>query len=232
MLWQSRLRLREVMVITMKYKSSTAVIGIILVIIGIGYVGNFFDVWDFKLFFPGWWTLFIIIPALLKLLRSGFKPIYLITLGTGVIILLAKLGVLPAQLSDLIVPILLLLLGLALIFRGKLNGDIASGESQTAIFSGRTPNYNGKRFDGVYATAIFGGVDLKLAEAEIVDNAAIDIICLFGGVDIKLPANVNVEVSAASMFGGVSEPKNRSFSENNPTVYVNAFCLFGGVSVK
>ena len=213
------------MVIKMKYKSSTAVIGIILVIIGIGYVGNFFDVWDFEIFFPGWWTLFIIIPSLLKLLRAGFKPIYLITLGTGVIILLAKLGVLPAQLSDLIVPILL-------IFRGKLNGDIASGESQTAIFSGRTPNYNGKRFDGVYATAIFGGVDLKLTEAEIVDNAAIDIICLFGGVDIKLPANVNVEVSAASMFGGVSEPKNRSFSENNPTVYVNAFCLFGGVSIK
>lgn len=216
----------------MKYKSTTAVIGIILVIIGIGYVGNFFDVWDFKLFFPGWWTLFIIIPALLKLLRAGFRPVYAIILGIGVLILLAKLGVLPEGLSKLIVPVLLLLLGLALIFRGKLNGAIADGSSQTAIFCGRTPNYNGKRFSGVYATAIFGGVDLKLTEAVIDDKSAIDVLCVFGGVDIKLPANINLEVRSVSLFGGVSEPKDRVFSDVNPTVYVNAICLFGGVSIK
>lgn len=57
---------------------------------------------------------------------------------------------------------------------------------------------------------------MKLAEAEIVDNAAIDIICLFGGVDVKLPANVNVEVSAASMFGGVSELKIAAFRKITP----------------
>ena len=216
----------------MKYKSSTAVIGIILVIIGIGYVGNFFDVWDFKIFFPGWWTLFIIIPSLLKLLRAGYKPVYAIILGIGVLLLLANLGILPAGLSKLIVPALLILLGLALIFRGRLNGAIADGASQTAIFCGRTPNYNGKRFFGVYATAIFGGVDLKLTQAEISDKSAIDIICLFGGVDIKLPENVNVEVRSVSLFGGVSEPKNRVYSEENPTMYINAVCLFGSVSIK
>ena len=33
-------------------KSTGVVIGILLVIIGIGYVGNIFEVWNFTLFFP------------------------------------------------------------------------------------------------------------------------------------------------------------------------------------
>ena len=37
--------------------------GLFFIIIGIGFLGEALNLWNFELFFPGWWTLFIIIPC-------------------------------------------------------------------------------------------------------------------------------------------------------------------------
>lgn len=229
----------------MKNKSTSIIIGIILVIVGIGYVGNVFDVWNFKLFFPGWWTLFIIVPAVVMIARRGPKPVYVICLGAGALLLISKLGIIPVKLTELIVPALILAIGFTIIFRGQLNSKYTSGkgssdsekeplnpDSYIAFFTGRTPNYNGKRFDGAFATAIFGGVDLKLQQAEITDGVSIDALAVFGGIDVIFAPEVNVEISCIPIFGGISEPKHRVHNDSYPTVYINAFCLFGGVDVK
>ena len=73
---------------------------------------------------------------------------------------------------------------------------------------------------------------ILLGNATIENGAVIDALALFGGVDIKLPENVNVETSTLPIFGGTGIAKNRTFNENNPTVYVNAVCIFGGVDIK
>ncbi|MBQ8508342.1 MAG: hypothetical protein IJ493_00350 [Clostridia bacterium] len=218
----------------MKGKTTNVVLGIILVIIGIGYVGNIFEVWNFKLFFPGWWTLFIIIPALVKLLRHGIKPFWLVLLAAGILLLLNAWGIVPDVLYKLIVPLCVVGLGFAVIFRGKLSGKSVQGEmkSHIAVFGGSTPNYNGRPFYGAFATAIFGGVDLKLRDAHIADGAVIDALALFGGVDVLVPFDVNVEVTGIPLFGGIGEPKNRPHKPDQPTIYVNAVAIFGGVDVK
>jgi hypothetical protein len=43
---------------------------------------------------------------------------------------------------------------------------------------------------------------------------------------------LNVKINSTSIFGGVSDKKNRKFQENTPTVYINATCIFGGMDVK
>mgnify|MGYP006874337203 CR=1 len=218
-------------------KSTGVVIGILLVIIGIGYVGNIFEVWNFTLFFPGWWSMFLIVPAIAMIARDGMKPINIVLLGIGAIILItSKKGALPEVVSKLLPPILIMALGLAIVFRGNLSAPFGKQQknvpSHVAIFGGSTPNYNGKTFRGAFCTAVFGGVDLLLGNATIENGAVIDALALFGGVDIKLPDNVNVETSSLPIFGGTGVAKNRTFNENNPTVYVNAVCIFGGVDIK
>ncbi len=210
--------------------STNVIIGILLVIIAIGYIGNVFEVWHFTLFFPGWWTLFIIVPSIVALAANGFKKGYVIWLAAGVLLLVKCLGIIPDWLSKLLAPVLILAFGLMIIFRGKIAGE--NGSSYLALFAGRTPNYNGKSFEGACCTAIFGGVDLKLGQADVRDGAVIDALTVFGGVDVILPPEVNVEVSCLPIFGGISEPKNRVYDESFPTVRVNAVCIFGGVSVK
>lgn len=210
--------------------SASIVIGIILIIVALGYIGNVFEVWSFTMFFPGWWTLFIIVPSALGLIHYGFKRSYAVWLVLGGLLLIWRLRIIPAGLSKLIVPLLLLAVGMCIIFRGKLSGT--GGKTYPAVFTGRTVSFNGKAFEGACCIALFGGVDLLLTNAEIVDGSVIEALALFGGVDVKLPERANAEISCLPLFGGVSEPKNRVHDSSYPTVQVNAICLFGGIEIK
>ncbi len=214
----------------MKLKLSTnIIIGTILVAIALGFIGNVFEVWHFTLFFPGWWTFLIIIPAVVSIAGNGFSPRNAGWLILGVLLFIHQSGILPSWLSKLFIPAIILAIGFLIIFRAK---DGKSLPLYIAIFSGRTPNYNGREFSGALCAALFGGVDLKLSEAKICDGAVIDLLAVFGGVDIILPENVNAEVTCIPLFGGISESKNRSHSDSNPTVKINALCVFGGGSIK
>ena len=212
----------------MKSKTLAAVLGIALVAIGIGYIGNIFEVWDFRIFFPGWWTLLILIPAVVKIVKNGAKPIYIIWLAAGALLLITQSGLLPDIVGRLTMPILIGALGFAILFRSRLG----SGDGYIAIFSGRAPDFTKKPFTGAFAVAIFGGVTIKLREAVIDADTTIDAIAAFGGVDVLVPPNVNVEVSGIPLFGGLGEPKNRVHIEGAPTLRVNAIAIFGGVDVK
>ena len=78
--------------------------------------------------------------------------------------------------------------------------------------------------------AIFGGIDLDLKNANIVEDKIINATSVFGGINILVPENINIQVKSTSIFGGVNnKTKNK---EEQPTIYVKAFCLFGGVDIK
>ena len=212
----------------MKSKTLAAVLGIALVVIGIGYIGNIFEVWNFEIFFPGWWTLFILIPAVVKIIRHGAKPVYIIWAAAGAVLLITQSGLLPDIVGKMTMPIIVVALGFAILFRSRHG----SGDGYIAIFSGRAPDFTKKPFSGAFAVALFGGVTIKLREAIIDTDTQIDAIAMFGGVDVLVPPNVNVEVSGLPLFGGVGEPKNRPHVDGAPTIRVSALAVFGGVDVK
>ena len=103
-------------------------------------------------------------------------------------------------------------------------------EEYYATFSGEKLTFTGDEFKGANLNAIFGGVNLNLRNANITQDQIINTTSVFGGIDIAVPNNVNVKVKSTSIFGGV-ENKTQS-KENAPTIYVKAFCLFGGTEIK
>ena len=65
--------------------------GLIFIVIGIGYVGKFAGIWpEFTVFFPGWWTLFIIIPMLFSVVNDGPGVFNVAVLLIGVALLLSN----------------------------------------------------------------------------------------------------------------------------------------------
>ena len=69
-----------------------------------------------------------------------------------------------------------------------------------------------------------------MKNANIVEDKIINATSVFGGINIFAPENVNIQVKSTSIFGGVSnKTKNK---DGQPTIYVKAFCLFGGVDIK
>lgn len=226
----------------MRNKMANSIIGILFIAVGVGFLGNIFDWWEFSPFFNGWWTLFIIIPSLYSILRGEIHTGNLIALGIGVLLLLSSADLIAWNLFwKLAVTLVFILVGLGIMFRGFRDPIInrpvslpSDGKRPSifAIFSGVSPNYSNMEFPGSDCYAIFGGVELNLRDAVITQDCVIDCYTIFGGADIFLPPNVKAKVSTMPIFGGASNRFVASQDENAPTVHIRATCVFGGLEIK
>lgn len=219
--------------------------GLVLILIGVVIALNSFGITDINLFFSGWWTLFIIIPSLSGIIKDSSKTGNYIALVIGLVFLLTSQNFLDFEnVVKLIFPAILVICGLSFIFKDTiqtnvtdkikdLNGKVGKSdlEEHAAVFAGEEVDVSGKEFKGANLDAVFGAVELNLRGAIIDSDKIINCSAIFGGVEIIMPENVNVIVKSTSVFGGVSN-KNKKIQDNLPTIYVKAFCLFGGVEVK
>lgn len=227
----------------MNNRSRNMLWGLLFIVLGVGYAGNALWNWNFSIFFPGWWTLFIIIPCLSSMLQSGVKVGNSIGLMIGVLFFISNYFDLDF-LGKLIVPIALVIVGLVIIFGNSFSRRDSDKNTykdndvhyegyiseMRAIFSSKSNNYNNEVFRGVDVSAIFGNVRLDLKSADIVDESIIEIFTIFGSVDIYAPDDIEIIVSQIPIIGGVNYNQNT----NNTTmkIYVNATCVLGGVNIR
>ena len=215
--------------------------GIILIVIGLIIGLNSLGIANINIFFDGWWTLFIIIPSLIDIIKRPSKRESYVWLAVGIVLLLCAQGILSFKIiGKLILPVILVGIGLSILLKDKVGAKVKEKiktlneeglEEYYATFSGQEINPKGEEFKGASLNAIFGGIDLNLTEAQIQKDTLINVTSVFGGVDIKVPSNVNVKVKSTSIFGGVDN-KVKKYTESLPTIYVKAFCLFGGADIK
>lgn len=227
----------------MRNKISNALWGLFFILIGIIIAGNAFNLWEFNIFFDGWWTLFIIIPSLISIFQNGFRTSSLITLTIGILLLLSIQDVLSFEVfGKLIIPVIFVFIGINMIFKNffhigdnskSSNVKYQGGSSEyTAIFSGSRHQIVGEKFLGTTLNAIFGGVELDLRNAIIDEDIVINATAIFGGIDIFVPSNVKVKVSNVPIFGGVDNKAPTIVDANAPTIFVNSTCMFGGIDIK
>lgn len=225
-------------------KISKILWGAVLIAIGVIFSLNAFGITDIKVFFDGWWTLFIIVPCFIGIFTDREKTGNIIGLLIGLFLLLCCQNVLSfGMLWKLAIPAVIVIIGLKLILGGlfgekavkmisesRQNGDnIKIG---CATFSGQDMNFDGEVFSGAELTAIFGGVECELRTAIIEKDCAITASAIFGGIDIYVPDYVNVKINSNSIFGGVSGKNKRPPIQGGVTLYINATCIFGGIDIK
>lgn len=108
----------------MKRDIMTIFIGILFLAAGIAVGGSMLGFFDLSITFRGWWTIFIIAPALISMVQGGPNAGNIIVLGVGVILLLNAQGIMPAGFTwRLIFPIVLLAVGFQLLFGGNRRSD-------------------------------------------------------------------------------------------------------------
>ena len=213
--------------------------GIVLLVIGLLLALSTLNIVDFDLFFKGWWTFLIIIPAVIGFIVDDDKLCHSIFLIVGILLFLETRNLIDFTLIwNLIVPIIIILIGLSLIFRNIFVKDerkhmFKKNEGSTlAVFSGQELNYDNKKFDGTDLVAVFGGIDIDLRKAKLEKDVVINTVAVFGGIDIMVSEDSNVEVKSFSAFGGVESNKKKNDGNAKTTIYVNATCIFGGVEIK
>ncbi len=95
-------------------KSNRKSLGIILLIFGAFFLLDRLHIFSFNLFFNGWWTLLLIIPAIFSMLKQGVTLGNGILLGLGVFLFLDQNG---WNLSAFVLPGILIFTGLVILFK-------------------------------------------------------------------------------------------------------------------
>ncbi len=225
------------------------ILGIALVLVGIIFALNALGIFEIDIFFPGWWTLFIIIPSFVGLFGKHDRFGSLIGLAIGVALLLSAQNIIDLSLLwKLFVPIILILFGIKIIFNTSRNRQTSetinnlrnnglSHGKDTVAFSSQNINYDGKVFEGAALDAVFGSISLDLRNAIFEQDSVITASAIFAGIDIIVPNYVQVKIESNSIFGAVSDKRNYSNYQNPQadsaiTLYVEGTCLFGGVDIK
>ena len=219
--------------------------GIAIVALGVIFGGNAIGLFNFDVFFDGWWTLFIIVPSAISLITEKERLQSLAFLGAGIIMLLAAQHVFEWEVAwKAILALFLILIGLSIIFRSIFHSkndkevekkvkdaDDKTMDAQTAVFSGSERVYNDEVFSGSNMVAIFGGAELDLRKAKFTKDTVIKAFALFGGVDIKVPEDVNIKSKSGFIFGGISDDR-KGESKGKYTIYLDAAGGFGGITIS
>ena len=214
----------------MKKDYSALIWGLIFVVVGIIFGGNALNIWDIDIFFPGWWTLFLIIPGLISMVRYGFNWGSGILVIIGLVLLFDALDIIDdGVIWKLIFPLVLVAVGISIIasfFRTGTKKGIKSEEYSksksykydstqypryTAILGGGDYKNNTEDLKGVVAEAILGGLSIDLRDAKITEDIVLELTAVLGGIDIFIPDNVRVEIiSGVPVLGGFEHKINRN----------------------
>lgn len=223
-------------------KVESIIWGLIFIVLGLIVGLNSLGIASINVFFDGWWTLFLIIPSFMGLLKDKDKTGDMILFVVGVLLLLASQGVINFEIiMKLVFPTILVIIGLSCIIKGIVGTDfrekvkeIKCDDKDTlkcdAVFSGQKLTVENSIL-GADVNAIFGGLELDLRKAKLKKDIVITASSVFGGIDIFLPDDVNLELNPTCIFGGVDD-KSKKNNDAKVTIYLNATCVFGGIDIK
>ncbi|MBU5487703.1 cell wall-active antibiotics response protein [Clostridium sp. MSJ-8] len=225
----------------MKNKLGNILWGLLFIIIGVGLGGNALDLWDFNLFFDGWWTLFIIIPSIISMIQNGPNTDNIIALCIGIFLFITCLDCLPMEiLKKLIIPIILVIVGIRVMLVGtkkkngpkSINADKDNKAGIVAIFGGHETKYPNEVLDYAEVLSVFGGATFDLTDAIIDKDIKIDVVSVFGASTIITPRNCKVKVSSVPIFGGTSNKTEQNEDINAHTIYISATSIFGATDIR
>lgn len=225
-------------------RSEKIVIGSVLIILGVIFALNALEITDIDIFFKGWWTLFIIVPSFIGLFHKDERSMSIVPFIVGVLLLLGAQGLLSfATIWKLIIPVILICIGVAILFKDnlskkatekmkELNANRNNLESYSSIFGSQQASFENREFVGANLNASFGSVDLNLRKATITKDVIINANAIFGGVTIIVPENVNIEVKSSPIFGGVTNKAKAQYNESLPTLYIDGTAVFGEIDIR
>ena len=221
--------------------------GVFLILIGLAFlldhlgiiaVGNLWRFWPLLVVFAGVinftsrdrraWGIFLIIAGALQQLNelgithigwAQFWPMLLIALGLFVMWGSFQWGSKPVA-------------------SPSKGGDPRTTLNEAVVFGGLERRMTSPDFQGGDITAIFGGIELDLTEANMVANeATLAITAIFGGVEVRVPPTWQVAFRGAPIFGGI-EDKTRTARVDDPaspnlkTLVITGAVIFGGLEIK
>ncbi|MBD8491164.1 hypothetical protein IFO69_20595 [Echinicola sp. CAU 1574] len=103
-----------------------------------------------------------------------------------------------------------------------------------ALFCGIQKRVMSKNFKGGKVSAFFGGTEIDLTQADLAENAVLNVEVAFGGVKLLMPPHWELKMGVTNIFAGVEDKRMypKSGEETGKVLVINGTVLFGGLEVK
>lgn len=194
------------------------------------------------------WPIFLIVAGISNVMSPERRFWGMLLIAAGTLLQLNQLGVAHFGWADFW-PIVLIAAGLMVIWSSLTSrncaapsrsggGDPRLTVNGVAIFSGLERRMTTQDFQGGHVTAIFGGIELDLSEANMQsDEATLEVNAIFGGAEIRVPDSWQVSYRGGPIFGGVEDKTRIRRSEDmagtKPKVlHITGVVMFGGLEIK
>jgi len=210
-------------------------LGVLIVAVGVIALLIQLDVITLSLgaLFADWWPLIVIgvgLAALVTVPRAWVGPT--IVIAVGVLFLLVTLDILDVNLWEILWPVAIILVGLSLITSFGSRSTEDDTINSTVFWWGSQRRTRSRQFKGGSLTAIMGGIEVDLREADIADRAEIAIFALWGGVEVKVPPTWRVRVSGLPLLGGWDDKTSLPIQDGAPELIVHVTAIMGGAEIK
>ena len=218
-------------------------IGIILILLGIGFVLDQTGVIYFNDIFGTYWPVILILIGLGQILKK--HPAYVwgaVWILAGVLFQLRELDMLPVSMHTILWPSIIIIVGVSLLLphshREARAGAITDGTdtiSYTAVFSGVDAACDSPSFKGGTVSAAFGGADIDLRNAVLsAEGGYLELTATFGGIDILVPRDWRIWVTGVPLFGGWEAKVDHRVEKNaeGPVLHIHCVAMFGGIDIK
>lgn len=187
------------------------------------------------------WPLVLILVGAAKVLQRQGVGFGVVLLILGTLLLLDNLGQSEFD-GDLLIPAVILLVGLNLLWkeltwraRRRREGgtDPRDEVSSLAMMGGIRHIITSEAFRGGSATAIMGGVELDLRQAELAGGrAVIDTFSWWGGVDVFVPEHWAIVFKGVPIMGAFEDNTRQTYVEGAPQLVISGLAIMGGVEVR
>jgi hypothetical protein len=205
------------------------IIGIFFVVHGILLAADNFGLlraWDYLRF----WPLVILLVGLYKIWEPGRQVVGAILVLIGAALLAHNAGWLALSLFDLW-PLVLIVGGIAVIGRA-FGFEMPSGGSRNIVAIFAAHKLAPQEFSGAHISAVMGGCELDLTEANLTENPAIvDIFTMWGGVEIFVPDSFEIVGELVPFMAGF-EIKVAPKGVPTRRLIVRGTAIMAGVEVK
>jgi predicted membrane protein len=184
------------------------------------------------------WAVVLFLVGILKILQSDRVSGWawgLSLIGAGVLFELDYIGVAHIRLERLW-PVFVIAAGVLVIvhsFERPSETTMPSGDLNLfSVMGGGEYRIQAKNFRGGFVTAVMGGFDIDLRDADMEgQEAKIELNAFLGGGVVKVPETWAVVMQGSSVMGGYSL-KIRERSEFTKTLIVGGIAVLGGVEIR
>ena len=225
---------------------SQVIVGILVVGMGVLFLLDNLDIFDFHRAVAFWPAAFILF-GVIKLLDTRSPNgalVGTVLIVVGVVLTLNRLGWLHISLRTLW-PVLIIFFGATVIYRAvsgrrllgvpRTDSDASDASDDivdiTAILGGFDRRITTPNFRGGEVTAVMGGCELDLRGSSIEQEAVLNVFVLMGGITLKVPPDWTVALNGTPIMGGFDE-KTITAPHANKRLVVRGYAIMGGVEVR